>query len=312
MRCRICGWDNAPDAETCVKCGQPIQNRGGSNYNPNLRVGIQSGSPASEPGPRPTVMGVSPSAYTPRPTVAYNSGMMDNKINVPEARETRVMGATENDILNHIDKQPSALSAGQSVRSGERICPDCGHPLPDNSTTCLFCGAYVGGRTKHADLANDSRTEANISTPPVDVHVTCPNCKEKVSAKYAFCPMCGTSIKGLLSNTLDVKHIHTGPKCSLTVIPDEDEQSVGLTNYYYFEDSKPIVLNRDNTEMSNRTITSKEQAILVCEEGKWYIENRSEQQSSYFELNRRLELLSGDIVMLGDRRFKFSIEDYDK
>ena len=68
------------------------------------------------------------------------------------------------------------------------------------------------------------------------------------------------------------------------------------------------ILNRENTEQDNRTITSKEQAELICEDGKWYVLNRSELGSTYLEANRKLALEPGDVIVLGDRRFKFETE----
>ena len=64
-------------------------------------------------------------------------------------------------------------------------------------------------------------------------------------------------------------------------------------------------MNRDNSEPDNRTITSKEQAELTCEDGKWYVLNKSELGSTYIECNRKIEILSGDVIVMGDRRFKF-------
>ena len=382
MRCRFCGWDNASDAGTCVKCGQVLQNGNGfgNSQFQNQRVSAPNYKPSGEPEPRPTVMGVSPAAHEPRPTVmgitpaaheprptvmgvtpaaheprptvmgvtpaaheprptvmgvspaaheprptvmgvnpvaheprptVMDTSGVRGDVNQKKLRETIAMGAVG-------DRKPQSdiPVSQQKGQSNIRVCPECGQPMTDDGTNCLFCGAYVGGnpRRRHNVDEGGSKTEKNAGTPPVDVHVTCPNCKEKVSAKFSYCPMCGTNIKdGLMINTIDLQgqRIPTGPQCSLTIIPEEDEQDVGLTNYYYFE-NKPIVLNRENTEMSNRTITSKEQAIIECEDGKWYMENRSEQQSTYLEMNRRIELQNGDIVMLGDRRFKFSSEDYEQ
>ena len=67
-------------------------------------------------------------------------------------------------------------------------------------------------------------------------------------------------------------------------------------------------MTRENTESNNRTITSKEQAELICEDGKWFVLNKSELGSTYLEANRKLEIQQGDIIVLGDRRFKFEVE----
>jgi hypothetical protein len=95
------------------------------------------------------------------------------------------------------------------------------------------------------------------------------------------------------------------PKCRLTIVPEEDELEVPAANEY---EGASIILTRENTEANNRTITSKEQAELICEDGKWFVLNKSELGSTYLEANRKLEIQQGDIIVLGDRRFKFEVE----
>ena len=68
---------------------------------------------------------------------------------------------------------------------------------------------------------------------------------------------------------------------------------------------KSIILNRENTEVSNRTITSKEQAEIVFEDGHWYLLDRSELRTTFIQANRKIEIIPDDIIVLGDRRFKF-------
>ena len=67
-----------------------------------------------------------------------------------------------------------------------------------------------------------------------------------------------------------------------------------------------ITLNRDNTEAGNMTITSKEQAALIFEEGKWYLQDRSEHQTTFVYRADQIELQAGDIIVLGNRRFEFN------
>ena len=71
------------------------------------------------------------------------------------------------------------------------------------------------------------------------------------------------------------------------------------------ETGKSIILNRENTEVSNRTITSKEQAEIVFEDGHWYLLDRSELRTTFIQANRKIEIIPDDIIVLGDRRFKF-------
>ena len=80
-----------------------------------------------------------------------------------------------------------------------------------------------------------------------------------------------------------------------------------VTNDY---EGTSIILTRENTEANNRTITSREQAELIHEDGKWFILNKSELGSTYLKVSRKLELHQGDEILMGDRRFKFEAEEY--
>lgn len=148
-------------------------------------------------------------------------------------------------------------------------------------------------------IGNDSfsKTSDTHKEQAVDTSVKCQYCQAEIRADYAFCPMCGKPIEH--------PTMPEGPKCSLTVIPEEDEQIEETTLTYVGE---VIVLNRDNTDRENRTITSKEQAVLLYKDEKWYIENRSEYCTTYIEASRSFEIRSGDVIMLGDRRFRFDAE----
>lgn len=91
-------------------------------------------------------------------------------------------------------------------------------------------------------------------------------------------------------------------RCSLTIIPEENENIPPEKIEY---EGKSIILNRENTEVSNRTITSKEQAEIVFEDGHWYLLDRSELRTTFIQANRKIEIIPDDIIVLGDRRFKF-------
>lgn len=148
---------------------------------------------------------------------------------------------------------------------------------------------------------------------------TCENCGEEISATFRFCPKCGSELRQRTQQGFhhkkrkDVSEVIPQPtikkEFKLTIIPEEDENIESAA--IHFEGAE-IVLNRKNTEPDNLTITSKEQAVVYYELGKWYIENRSEYGSTLILANRKLEIQNGDIIMLGDRRFKFESEESEQ
>jgi hypothetical protein len=307
-----------------VKCGHAIQGVGA--YNPSPYQGVDNtgygsgnsplpkatvigaagmdGRGAYEQAPRPTVIGaagmVGHGAYeqAPRPTVIGAAGMGE----IQQPPRPTVIGAA-----GMVQQTPPAHQAMPQVPKGAKPCPQCGYPVMGDFTNCPSCGAAIEQPAqKVTNVQNLVKTEAPQADVEIDEHVTCQNCGAEVSLDFTFCPKCGERIH---LPTIKVKRRNAAtpqqPKCSLTLIPEEDEQIKAKVNAY---EGASVILNRNNTEDSNRTITSKEQAELTCEDGKWFIQNRSELHSTCIEANRPMELQPGDIIVLGDRRFQFGIE----
>ena len=66
-----------------------------------------------------------------------------------------------------------------------------------------------------------------------------------------------------------------------------------------------IELNRENTDPENSTITSKTQAIVSYENGKWTISDESELRSTFVQTARKIELENGDLILLGNQLYRF-------
>lgn len=348
MRCNNCGWDNDPGASNCVKCGHPLSGGGAAAGNPYQGVNVPDYSQdGGARAPRPTVIGAGASlkatvmdrgeaplkatvmdrggaaplkatvldrggaaplkatvldrgGAAPLKATVMDSGMQAEKPRTPRPTVRLDVGSMPDNNMgeapfnpmpeNNFGPTPDNFMSGDPSHP---VCPECGYVLNGDFGSCPNCGATIP-KSGYKQPTEDKQPNPKRTFKET---VVCPNCQSEISSKFMFCPMCGKPIPH--------EEPKNGPRCSLTIIPDEDENCVEQTNNY---EGEQIVLNRDNTEPSNRTITSKEQAVLISEEGKWYIENRSEQCSTYLEANRRLEVLPGDIIMLGDRRFKFNVE----
>ena len=310
MRCNNCGWDNAPGSTSCVKCGHPlhVENVGyNANNDPYQDVKVPNNNHGGEPQPRPTIISSQPAeAPVPRPTrVAHGPVQQDQML-----KSTVVQAPTG--------------------------CPHCGYPVMGSFTSCPNCGAEIAPKPTtiqnsatplSAEPVPAAVPEAAPVVPPVTVSVTpavkagladlgideqlkCDKCGAEVSVEFSFCPKCGERIH--LPTIRAIRHKPTPPpeppkpKCYLTLIPEEEEQTKPVRKDY---EGDSIILTRENTEANNRTITSKEQAELIFEDGKWFVFNKSELGSTYLEAGRKLELQQGDVIVMGDRRFKFEAEE---
>lgn len=231
--------------------------------------------------------------------------------------------------------------------NGKLECPNCHYPLSsDNLPSCPNCMADFTGQDDEEDGEEQGDVFAS-SQPDVQYHegdntqilgtiynghshaegddvplIECTQCKKQISATFKYCPYCAAEViqktvafrkkrKGkedsaLLNTKPDILQKPENFRCSLSLLPDTDEDIEAITNNY---EGKNIILNRANTEPGNSTITSKEQAELSYEDGNWYIENHSQYGTTFVAVNRRTQLHPGDVVMLGDRRFIFAIDE---
>ena len=213
-------------------------------------------------------------------------------------------------------------------------CPDCGYDLKDGYDYCPRCGMvlYVPVTpepVKPEPVVPEPVTQEPVVQEPVVPEPvvpepaitpkanpwhelmlqpnTCDKCGKEVPSDYQFCPFCGERVvqKTIPVNRRRTKEVEIPkPRFTLTMMAEEHEEQEPMTHDY---EGDEVVLNRANTDPNNRTITSKEQAHLTFEEGHWYIENRSELESTFVAASHKIELQPGDIVMMGDRCFRFDI-----
>lgn len=99
-----------------------------------------------------------------------------------------------------------------------------------------------------------------------------------------WCPCTSSHYPTTDKNIAETEPEDITPHCSLTIIPEENENIPSEKMEY---EGKSIILNRENTEVSNRTITSKEQAEIVFEDGHWYLLDRSELRTTFIQANRK-------------------------
>lgn len=275
MRCLVCGWDNSPNSTICLKCGRPLSRVESTPLNQNdyLSSGDDNGANA----PRKTVVrNATFNEEQSRPTVAFSN--------------------------------PSEISYRPTSIQNIVKCPHCSYPVAANFTTCPCCGTPL----KQVSTASSTEAINKSKAASIDLSdekIKCQECGEEISVNCTFCPNCGTRVH---RPTIRRQIRHTSeaepepiPHCSLTIVPEEGEDITPEKNEY---EGTSVILNRDNTEKSNRTITSKEQAEIVFEDGHWYLIDRSELQTTYIQATRRIEIIANDILILGDRRFQFNCE----
>lgn len=319
MRCVNCGWDNKnPNATSCEKCGHPIQQEPAPAPQGDPYGGVSVPNYGNEAMPRPTVVntgGNQAAAAQPAPTRVMNSAAMQAQI-----KKTVIQGSNR------------CPQCGFNLPANAISCPNCGLDLVEPAEEPEPIAAPIAQKQEPVvevqkpvqAPAEPVQPAPQIDKPTVVMGHTlkpqndaagtdtniCDKCGTEVPGDVQYCPKCGERIrqKTIIVRrkpkvTDKVEEVKKEPvKCQLILIPEEEEEIKETTRDF---EGNSIILNRDNTEPDNRTITSKEQAELTFEDGKWFIENRSALSSTFVQANRKIEVQAGDIIVLGDRRFKF-------
>lgn len=211
-------------------------------------------------------------------------------------------------------------NCGWSNPDGLSRCEKCGAPLthgqsscaaPQQNSTCVSqdVSASLKSTVSEASLlANQGREAVSRSS-------VCPKCGYPLLPGASRCPNCGMEQQGGAQRVSapSASHSMVGTvnpyakaasvaRCSLQPIRFEDEMTDSPIMDYVGD---TVSLNRENTDPLNNTITSRVQAELTCENGVWYVEDKSAQQTTFVQASRRLALQDGDVILMGNRKFVF-------
>lgn len=217
-------------------------------------------------------------------------------------------------------------------------CNNCGWDNPAGNQKCEKCKSPLTSSSSHdymSTVRDSVSQESQVMDKTIRENVSeglqstsCKYCGYLLAAGAKVCPACGER------QNSDSEPLKSSPQPPNPTNNKSDYTSTirsggpivpggGLGGNIFFtlrpiawdgEDieyqpksysGKQILLNRANTDANNMSITSKEQALLTRENDGWYIENRSEMQTTYVKVNKKTKLEDGDIILLGNRFFEF-------
>ena len=194
---------------------------------------------------------------------------------------------------------------GWNNPTGKMVCEKCNTSLvaldnieeSNQKTVREISGLNVG---------NANRNERFESSKGVDGESSCIKCGYYLLAGAEICPQCGLPVAKPESVADERKTIMPFLRsgCTLEMLAGVDEKFSDDRRLLSFS-GEEINLNRGNTDPENLTITTKKQAVLTHENRKWYIQDASELQTTFIRPGVKTEIKDGDILLLGDRRFRF-------
>lgn len=307
MICKFCGLNNADDAAFCSRCGSPLKE------NRKQATPVPSTDPLVDDDKKTMRMGARPEEPKNDGTITHECGypLLPGMTVCPKCH--RKIGGGSSDTKEQLGGEKKFDDNGfSSDKKTERFVGQ-DQTVSNAKKTERFVGQdqNVSGAKKterfvaqDQNVSNAKKTERFVAQ---DQNVS--NAK-KTERFVSYVDQEGVVNK----KTVDIHQLRTPkvkevepelpPHCSLKPVAREDEDATKLMKQEF--ESAEVVLNRQNTDPENFTITSQQQALLVYENGKWFIEDRSAYKSTYVRASRRIELQDGDVVAMGDREFEFS------
>ncbi len=201
-------------------------------------------------------------------------------------------------------------------------CINCNAPL--DGSMVLFSNPTTAKRMEHttAPLLVDQQAHPSIQ---------CVRCFYPNESGSSFCLQCGQELSFIpITKEKEKNQNNTGNDESPTVrktssmtinpwieqahhiaqfslVPIEPDKKVEKSELLFV--GSEVVLNRENLDKGNNTITSDVQASISYDQDGWSIENKSVMQTTFIRVDSKVKLHDGDIILMGNRLFKFKSEE---
>lgn len=218
--------------------------------------------------------------------VAYGGSMPGNA-----GDEERPLGKTvmEDEVFGLGRKANVEPEPRMKTRTGEAIqCPKCGYPVRSGVERCPNCNFSLSRTSTEPERPSREMPSNGRGDEPGRRPTRMDNQSKKTGYRGTVNPY---MMNLEMESTFVLK-----PLKRMNERHELEERE--------YEGSE-VLLNRANTEDNNPSITSREQAVVTRVDGRWYIEDRSEQKTTFVQAAKRIELHEGDIILLGNRLFEF-------
>ena len=204
-------------------------------------------------------------------------------------------------------------------------CKNCGWVNSDELKNCVKCGVELSSpASKEQEKVNrDTISESEAFPDSGQNGRKCPNCGYPLRPGAAVCPNCQNAVndetpkKNIMdNNNLNIKvNMKKNDTINPWSVPVVDKCKLEPIELDGAETPQTLVLkgdahnlNRANLDPDNMTLTSKVQAELVCENGQWYIQDKSAQKTTFVYAGAKTAINDGDVIMMGNRRFVFHVD----
>ncbi len=202
-------------------------------------------------------------------------------------------------------------------------CDNCGWENPDTNTRCEKCNSPLSAGPISVPqqplnlnkTVSEAAAFSDLPSGNAQINVRCPRCGYPLRSAGEVCPNCGLGDVPQPAQAAPIHHhapaqgtinpwvqVGTQVQCTLSPIAHEGELKEPQPQQFQGDCH---ALNRANLDAENMTITSKVQAELTCENGQWYIEDKSQQHTTFVRSAGKIALKDGDVILMGNRQFVF-------
>lgn len=193
--------------------------------------------------------------------------------------EEEIFGGNQNSSNSNQQEYAETVSEEEPTKP----CPKCGYPLRPETEKCPNCKFQIYGSARPAYQKKEVRKPVSTRRPT------------RMDSGSDSTPYRGTVNPYMMNMDLE-------PSFVLKPLKRANERHE-LEELEY--EGKSVSLNRSNTEDNNASITSREQAVISYIDGHWFIEDKSEQKTTFVQAASKIELHDGDLILLGNRLFEF-------
>lgn len=265
VRCDNCGWGNPVGVTRCQKCNQPLSVAQEEQVTAPVSYCAHCGYPKMSQQDVCSNCG----------TGSFVQQSVNN--NIADPRATQVIDFNQTPKLENVNRQ--VFQSSHDTRSTMRLVDEIPMEAPAAAPVVEPVAAPVPERDNFNFKATvRDVSELNLGSEPQNV----PEIPQEPA-----------------SASVDVQK--SDELSGLKLVPADGFVAYGEICVGAGESGK--VLNRGNVDGGNPSIDEGKQASIAFENGKWYIENLSSMQNTFVCKKGKVELESGDVVVIGNRRY---------
>lgn len=180
----------------------------------------------------------------------------------------------------------------------------------------------VKGAVPNQPYLDNPRNQSNTQAENDEQTNSCGSCRYPLRTHQNICPNCGFdnatdmhSTKDFEENAQDDAPVEPRQK---TILDPWEVTNIGESKKFVLVTDKgkttldfegeEVSLNRQNLDVSNKSISGGQHAKIEYENGQWYIKDESSNGFTFVQVRDRMPIQSGDMIIMGNKLFVFKEE----